>query len=345
MVRSFKEAHPNGLIAVDDIHPEAVDELRAQISRIPGIGPDIRSDLLNRYLKTTSEGQRIDALEEIQGLGVTQVAKKYGLTHDEGMSLYREYRANITHGQEGLRRYSGASSDGVNVDEFMGHGEALTVHPNMVTKLANNQVLIDLSGLDRTLARHSSALKALRTAKIGNPDWMVDSLDHFSHLWKFATLFRLGYIPRVLSDDLAGQVARVGAAAMAVRAGYGMKNLATNLFHWKAPSHYEGAMAVAKEGVRYADDEIKALLPQAEGLRSTIAQREAVHKADLGKAKSRATRPRRSWPRWTRPRTPSNTRLCGSSRGSWTSRWPRRRAAWPRTRRAVRTSSASLMTS
>jgi hypothetical protein len=290
MVRSFKEAHPNGLIAVDDIHPEAVDELRAQISRIPGIGPDIRSDLLNRYLKTTSEGQRIDALEEIQGLGVTQVAKKYGLTHDEGMSLYREYRANITHGQEGLRRYSGASNDGVNVDEFMGHGEALTVHPNMVTKLANNQVLIDLSGLDRTLARHSSALKALRTAKIGNPDWMVDSLDHFSHLWKFATLFRLGYIPRVLSDDLAGQVARVGAAAMAVRAGYGMKNLATNLFHWKAPSHYEGAMAVAKEGVRYADEEIKALLPQAEGLRSTIAQREAVHKADLGKAKSRATR-------------------------------------------------------
>jgi hypothetical protein len=290
MVRSFKEAHPNGLIAVDDIHPEAVDELRAQISRIPGIGPDIRSDLLNRYLKTTSEGQRIDALEEIQGLGVTQVAKKYGLTHDEGMSLYREYRANITHGQEGLRRYSGASNDGVNVDEFMGHGEALKVHPNMVTKLANDQILIDLSGLDKTLARHSSALKALRTAKIGNPDWMVDSLDHFSHLWKFATLFRLGYIPRVLSDDLAGQVARVGAAAMAVRAGYGMKNLATNLFHWKAPSHYEGAMAVAKEGIRYADEEIAALLPQAEGLRSTIAQREAVHKADLGKAKSRATR-------------------------------------------------------
>src|SRR5207248_325605 len=51
LVRSFTEKHPNGLIAVDDIHPEAVDELRAHIARIPGIGPDIRADLLNNYLK------------------------------------------------------------------------------------------------------------------------------------------------------------------------------------------------------------------------------------------------------------------------------------------------------
>lgn len=292
MVRSFKEAHPNGLIAVDDIHPEAVDELRGQIARIPGIGPNIRGDLLNRYLKTTSEGQRVDLLEEIQGLGVTQVAKKYGLTHDEGMSLYREYRANITNGQEGLRRYSGANfgDEGVNVDEFMGHGEMLKVHPNMVTKLINDQVLIDLPALDKTLARHSSALKALRTKGFGNTDWMVDGLDHFSHLWKFATLFRLGYIPRVLSDDLAGQVARLGAASMAVRTGYGVKNLATNLFHWKLPSHYEGALAVAKEGVKYADEELGALAPQADRLRDKIAQREAVHQTDLTKATARMTR-------------------------------------------------------
>lgn len=292
VVRSFKESHPNGLIAVDDIHPESVDELRGQIARIPGIGPDIRGDLLNRYLRTTSEGQRVDLLEEVQGLGVTQVAKRYGLTHDEGMALYREYRANITHGQEGLRRYSGANfgDEGVTVDEFMSHGEQLKVHPNMATKLINDQVLIDLTALDKTLARHSSALKALRTSKAGNPDWILDGLDWFNHLWKFGTLFRLGYIPRVLGDDLAGQMARVGTAAMAVRTGYGMKNLATNLFHWKPASHYEGAEAVAKEGLKYADGEIAALMPRADQLRSTIAQREAVHRADVGKAKGRVTR-------------------------------------------------------
>src|SRR5262249_26414950 len=153
--------------------------------------------------------------------------------YDEAMALYREYRANITHGQEELRRYSGANfgDERQSVDIFAADdsGQRLKIHPNMVTKLANNQVLIDLPALDKTLARHASACSALRTSTLGNPDWLLDRLDYFSHLWKFSTLFRLGYIPRVLSDDLLGQVARLGAATMAARTGYGVKNLATNL--------------------------------------------------------------------------------------------------------------------
>ena len=292
LVRSFKEANPNGLIAIDDLRPEAVDELRAHIARIPAIGSDIRGDLLNRYLRTQTEGQRMELLEEIQALGVKQVAAKHGFASEEATALYREYRANITNGQEELRRYSGAAHPGenVSVDEFMNGGGQLKVHPNMVTKLANNQVMIDLSALDKTLARHGSALKALRTSRIGNPDWLVDGADYLSHLWKFATLFRLGYIPRVLGDDLGGQIARVGAAAMAVRAGYGVKNLATNLFAWKEASRAQAAEATAREGVKFADDELKALRPEAEGLRADIATREAVHRADATRAKSRLTR-------------------------------------------------------
>lgn len=292
VVRSFAEKNPNGLIAIDDLHPEAIDELRGQIARIPAVGPNIRAELLNRYLKTTTEGERMDLLEEVQGLAVTQIAKKHGFTHDEGLALYREYRANITHGQEELRRYSGANFGGErqSADIFMGHGERLKIAPNMITKLANNQVLIDLNMLDKTLARNASMLKTLRTSKVGNPDWIVDGLDGINHLWKFATLFRLGYIPRVLTDDLLGQVARLGAATMATRAGYGVKNLATNLFHWKAPSFYEGAEATARQGLRYADEEIKALTPEVTALRSQVAQRGAVYRADVGKAKGRATK-------------------------------------------------------
>ena len=292
LVRSFAEAHPNGLIAIDDLHPEAIDELRGHIARIPGIGPDIRADLLNRYLKTTTEGQRLEILDEIQGLGVTKVAEKHGFTHEEGMQLYREYRANIARGQDELRRYSGANFPGEqrSVDIFAGHDGNLKIHPNMVTKLANDHVLIDLSELNKTLARNASPLKALRTSRIGNPDWLIDGLDHVSHLWKFATLFRLGYIPRVLSDDLMGQVARLGAATMAARAGYGVKNLATNLFHWKPVSFYEGEAATAREGIKYADQELGILQPQADALRTKLGTRDAVIKADLAKARRRASR-------------------------------------------------------
>ncbi|MFF4020001.1 hypothetical protein [Streptomyces sp. NPDC001843] len=294
MVRAFGEKHPNGLIAIDDIHPEAVDELRGQIARIPGIGPDIRADLLNNYLRTTSEGERMTALDEMQALAVTKIAERHGFTYDEGMALYREYRNNITHGQEELRRYSGANfgAQRQSVDIFAADptGTRLKIHPNMVTKLANDQVLIDLTALDKTLARNASALKALRTSRIGNPDWLIDGMDHLSHLWKFSTLFRLGYIPRVLSDDLLGQVARLGAATMAARTGYGVKNLATNLAHWRPASHYEAAEAAARQGVKYADDEITNLQPQADSLRQRIAATEAVHTSDLKKAEARAQR-------------------------------------------------------
>jgi hypothetical protein len=294
VVRSFTEKHPNGLIAIDDLHPEAIDELRGQIARIPGIGSNIRADLLNRYLKTATEGERMTLLDDIQGLAVTKIAEKHGFTHDEGMALYREYRANISYGQEELRRYSGANfgDERRTADIFMSNGERLRVHPNMVTKLANDQVLIDLNFLDKTLARNASALKALRTSRIGNPDWIVDGLDHLSHLWKFATLFRLGYIPRVLGDDLLGQSARLGAAAMMARTGYGVKNLATNLAHWRAHSHYEAAEAAAREGVKYADEEIKALQPEYDALTKNLTERGAVYRADLGKARARATRAR-----------------------------------------------------
>ncbi|MFF9268624.1 OmpH family outer membrane protein [Streptomyces rochei] len=292
LIRSFAEKHPNGLIQIDDIHPEAVDELRGHIARIPAIGPDIRADLLNRYLATQTEGERLELLEEVQGLGVKKVAEKHGFTPDEAKALYAEYRANITHGQEDLRRYSGANmgDERQSADIFAGHDGNLKIHPNMVTKLANDHVMVDLTQLDKTLARHGSALKALRTSRIGNPDWLVDGADYVSHLWKFATLFRLGYIPRVLSDDLLGQVARLGAATMAVRAGYGVKNLATNLAHWRPASHYAAAEATAREGIRFVDDEIKLLQPEASALAQQLEQRGATYRADLGKAKARATR-------------------------------------------------------
>ncbi len=296
LVRSFAEKRPNGIIAIDDLHPEAIDELRGQISRIPGIGPDIRADLLNRYLQTQTEGERMALLDEVQGLGVKKVAEKHGFTADEAKALYSEYRAKVTYGQEELRRYSGANygDEKQSVDIFTGHDGRLTIHPNMVTKLANDQILIDLDALNKTLSRNASALKALRTSRLGNPDWLVDGADWFNHLWKFATLFRLGYIPRVLSDDLLGQTARLGAATMAARTGYGVKNLATNLFHFRRPSYYQGAEAAAKQGLKYADEEIKALKgdPELARIQESFDRASAVYRTDLGKARARATKAR-----------------------------------------------------
>lgn len=292
VVRSFKEAHPNGLIAVDDISKEAIDELRGHIARIPGIGSDARSSMLNDYLRTTTEGERLAKLEEIEATAVNQIAKKHGFSKEEAQALYREYRTNISGGKEMLRRYSAGSFPGekIHLDEFLDGGGNLMVHPNMVTKLINNHVLIDLKALDTTLARNASSLKALRTNTLGNRDWITNSLDHLNHLWKFGTLFRLGYIPRVLGDDLAGQVARLGAAVMMARTGYGVKNLATNLAHWRPASHYEAQEAAAREGVKYIDEELKPLTQEAAYHRREIEMRRGAVEADARRARDRHRR-------------------------------------------------------
>lgn len=294
VVRSFKEAHPNGLIKVDDIHKESVDELRGHLSRIPAIGPDIRQDVLNRYLGTTTEGERITILDEVGRLGAKKIAERHGLTADEGLAIYNESRKRLAIETDNLRRYSAATHPGesVHVDEFMDAGGKLVVHPNLVTRLANDHVMMDLAALDLTLTRHSSALKALRTKSAGNTDWMVGAADYFNHLWKFTSLFRLGYIPRVLADDLTGQVARLGAASMAMRAGYGVKNLATNLAQWKRPSALQAQEASLREGLKYADEELALLRPQADTLRSQIDLRRQVAVSDRIRANDRLRRAR-----------------------------------------------------
>lgn len=289
VVRSFAQPHPTGYIKVDDLHPEALDELRGQVARIPGVGPDVRLSLMNKYLATRTEGERLDVLDEIGVLGTKKVAEKHGFSADEAQALYAEHRSRITKGQEALRRYATASHPGeqIHVDEFMGAGGKLTVHPNMVSRLANDHVMIDFDALDTVLRRHSGALKALKNSSGATKDWITDGADYFNHLWKFATLFRLGYIPRVLGDDITGQIARLGATSMALRTGYGAKNLATNLAHWRPDRMREAEEAALRQSVTYADDEIRLLQPRVDELRGKTEARREINKQAAIRARER----------------------------------------------------------
>jgi hypothetical protein len=176
------------------------------------------------------------------------------------------------------------------VDEFMDSGGKLVVHPHTVTRLVNDHVFQDLDEMDKVLARHASAIRVIRESTLGNTDWMTTLADNLSAMWKFGTLFRLGYIPRVAGDDLAGQVARLGAASMALRAGWGVRNAATNVALWHRPAFYAAQHATAMEGVRYADEEIARLAPQAAKLEQRIGGETRMREADVARARARITR-------------------------------------------------------
>lgn len=290
MVRSLGNARPNGYMRLDDLDRDSIAELRGQIARIPGLSNDARLKMLNEYLKTQTEGERLALLKTIGATGAAKMAEKHGLDPKAGLEIYQEHLKRQLGEIDNMKRYSAASKpiqmpDGtfarVRVDEFANDGGKLVVHPNLVTRLANDHVFQDLGEMDKVLARHASPLKALRTRALGNTDWMLTGADYLNSMWKFGTLFRLGYIPRVASDDLAGQVARLGAATMALRAGWGVRNGATNVaLRFTRPM--DAAVAeTGKIGVSYADDALKDVQAQIDSLQGRIATRRATTRADL----------------------------------------------------------------
>ena len=298
MVRSLGNARPNGYMRLDDIDRESVAELRGQLARIPGISAQARMNMMNEYLQTENEGQRLALMKSIGAAGAAKVAEKHGLDPEAGMEIYQEHLKRQLGEIDNMKRYSAATKpvqlpDGtmarVKVDEFMDNGGKLVVHPNTVTRLVNDHVFQDLDEMDKVLGRHSSALSALRTHPLGNSDWMLTAGDYLNSMWKFGTLFRLGYIPRVASDDLAGQVARLGAANMALRAGWGVRNLATNVALRAARPMAAARAATATEGVKFADESLADVQGQIDSLSGQIAMRRAMTRADLTSAGRRLT--------------------------------------------------------
>jgi hypothetical protein len=295
-VRSFGNVRPNGYVRLDDIDNSSIAEVRAQIARIPGIDSQVRLNMLNEYLGAKTEGDRLGVLTQIGATGAAKVAEKHGLDPQVGADIYQQHLKKQFGEIDNMKRYSAAQTpaqlpDGsfarVHVDEFTTDGGKLVIHPNLVTKLVNDHVFQDLDELDKVLGRHSSAIRAIRTSTGATTDWMLNFADGLNHLWKFGTLFRLGYIPRVAGDDLAGQVARLGAASMAMRAGWGVRNGATNVALRMARPFAAAKAATAKEGVDYAQQAMDDLQSTIKPLQTQITAHEAANAAGLRQAQRR----------------------------------------------------------
>ena len=306
VIRALKNAHPNGYIRLDTIDDTSMRELGAHLARIPGIATKDRQDILNNYLKTVDEGQRKNILEEVGRLGAAKVAERYGLEAEYGMEIYRQHMKRYTGEVDRMQRFSAArrspeetaalrEREGLDpkpyetdplayVDTFVDSSGAVKLEPFTVTRLMNGHVFQDLDSMGKVLARHSSSLKAIR-ARSGNVrDAVENSLDYFSYIWKFSTLFRLGYIPRVLFDDLASQVAKLGVVAMAMRTGKGLKNWSTNRIRTAARPAVMDRMNMTRAGIEYADEEIKILQRDMRPLKARVGAIEASNERELALA-------------------------------------------------------------
>lgn len=288
VVRAMHNSQPNGWMRIDDLTRDNIAELRAQVARIPNITAANRQEWVNRYLSTTTEGERMAFLDDMETVAAGKVAEKHGLGAEAGRDIYQEWKrqqaANRNAGDPSAKAFSGTmvpSRTGVGKEirvwEFEAQGGRLVPHPHTVTRLKNSHVFLDLDEMDKVLARHSSALSALRMSKFGNPDWLLDGADFLTGLFKVSVLFRLGYIPRVLGDDITGQWAAAGSAAMAARAITGLKNTGVNAYRALAHPWAATRESVTKAQIEYADDEIRIVTPQLAKLKGQLA---AQHKSN-----------------------------------------------------------------
>lgn len=299
LVRSLQNMHPNGYMRLDTLDKDSINELRGHLARIPGIREETRGTLLNEYIKATNETERLHILNDVIGpLGAAKVAERYGVSPEIGEELFKKHQELRMGELDNMKRYSAAlrSPEDVaaglplHVDEFTAQGGKITLSPFTVTRLVNGHTLQDLNELGKVLSRHGSRLETLRV-KTGNArDAIEGGADYINYLWKFSTLFRLGYVPRVLGDDLASQWARVGTAAMALRAGRGIKNAFHNAQLWALRPALESRQAMQQAGAEYAAEEMAHLKGPITKLDTFLRAETAQRLRDMNVAQARVTR-------------------------------------------------------
>lgn len=296
LIRSVKNAHPNGFIRLDTLDRDSINELRGHVARIPGIKEQTRQNIINKYIQATTEHQRKDILEDVGRLGAAKVAARYGVSPQVGVDLWRKHVA-LQQGEVAKmrERYTaaldpervGASGQPLHLDELTETGGKTTLTPFTATRLMNGHALQDLDELGKVIARHGSRFETLRRTAGGSRDWVENAADYTTYLWKFTTLFRLGYIPRVLGDDLASQVASLGAAVMALRTAKGVKNSFENASRWIARPALQAREQNALNGADYAFQEARALKPQVRSLEGRLKAEEASNARELALARVR----------------------------------------------------------
>lgn len=298
LIRTVKNMHPNGYMRVDVLDKDSINELRGHVARIPGMSEQGRAKIVNRYLQTTTEHERKAILDEVGRFGAAKVAQRYGIAPQIGVDLWRKHvamqqgeiakmRERYTAGLDPER--TGEAGNALHLDELPDKGGNISITPFTASRLMNGHVFQDIGEMGKVLARHGNRLETLRQATGGARDYLENAAEYTNYLWKFTTLFRLGYIPRVLGDDLASQWAAAGTAAMAMRFGKGVVNAFDNGARWIAKPALQAREDNALAGADYAQSEMKLLRPQIRRLDAHLAADVQSRAQELAAASRRHT--------------------------------------------------------
>ena len=220
-----------------------------------------RADLLDRMSSARTDVERRAAARAIEDESVRRLARAYQIPvtgaddllewlHQKRATALEELKSGSSNslsarsatGQHIWSRAQTVGEDGkktpIDVFREIGpNGEVVeTVLPVAVSQLENYHIMYDLRQLNHMLMRNGDMIKDnlgvwdQTKVRLAQSDLVEDGrevsrhvLDSFNHAWKFATLFRLGYTVRTVTDDSMRAFAAGAGFQQVIEAAYGAR--------------------------------------------------------------------------------------------------------------------------
>lgn len=206
----------------------------------------MRSSMVGEYVAAPT-AMRPMVLKRHEMRIVNEMATRHGVSAQTARDLYRWYdskRGGLSRAASGSERYSAAPYQGNFTADVIDHtpaGGSIVIEPTLSTQMASRHVMMNFSEMNTLLKVSGKAIQRIvdadptlmqalrmgvggaRTGRMGVTRMIGDGVDTLGSYWKVAQLARLGYGPRAIGDEFAGQVAALGGIAMLARVGEGLR--------------------------------------------------------------------------------------------------------------------------
>ena len=181
----------------------AADRMQASIRSAVKVGAmDEKAsiDFNNTWLKSRTEEQKLQAIEKYVATGFKLLGNKHGVASNQIEHIVSEYNSARKSLRDEAKLESVEKKGYMNDPADPLDGPVIS-DPQLISQLANGDLLPDWAGIDKILSRESKASgpmsQALRTRK----EEAAYLAQEVNSLWRTGTLLRIGYPANVIKDS------------------------------------------------------------------------------------------------------------------------------------------------
>lgn len=206
----------------------------------------VRGAMVGEYIGA-SIADRPMVLKMQEDRVVQRMAERHGVSATSARQLWQWYdarRSGLAAAMAGGERFSAAKLEGSFTADVIDHtaaGGSIAVSPVLSSQIASSHVMMNFTEMNKLLKIAGPQIERLinadpslmqsvfmglggtRAGLRGMRRTVGDAADLAGSMWKVAQLARLGYGPRAIGDEFAGQAAALGGIAMLSRMGGGLK--------------------------------------------------------------------------------------------------------------------------